>query len=974
MESCERPCGDDHAGRFCHAAVFRLPSHITVEQVRANLAGLGRLRTRIWVQAVPARAGEEPAGTYRDREMRRPLASEPQSTVRLVLLTYTDGVKDLVVVAHRAFLDRRSLDLVAEALLSGKQLVEPETAAPRLRGIPRTGIDEWVEQLRSARSDPGTGPGAFRTVSSPVHLHRVALPGMAASSGLQADLLAALGLVVARLTANPRVVLGTVNAVVPSDTRTVGCAEGLAVMPLEVDEHETVGAYRTRVEAQWSASRYLWHTAELDRMLGPEGLSVPMGLVVAVSGGPVRYLPSQDLLYPLTVQVESGACGALSALCWHRPHELPDWWVAQFAGQFATVCRELIARRQDQPLTTLEFIDEPERRRIIDLGRTPSVAGSLPGLVHSAVEAQAARRPDAPAVTHEGETITYRELDQWANRLAQGLRRHGVGTGDRVGVCLDHSIELVAVLLAVLKTGAAYVPLDPGYPAARLAFVAEDAQLALVVVDDGTRARLGQTMVTVAELSTRASDGPSDPPASEVRPDDPAYVIYTSGSTGRPKGVVIPHRNVLSLLAGTRSDFGFGDQDTWTWFHSVAFDFSVWEIWGCLLTGGRLVVVPHWVCRSPEDFRDLLMAERVTVLNQTPSAFAQLLDLEGRRPTNLDVRLVIFGGELLDTRMLLPWFDVHPESGCRLVNMFGITETTVHVTAQTVTRAEALIRSKSVGRAIPGWSVRVVDRMGRLLPPGACGEIAVGGDGLALHYLNRAELTRQRFVADPVSGERLYLSGDRGRLLPDGRLEHLGRLDNQVKVRGYRIELDEIRTVLVEDPAVAAAAVVLHEDEGGDAASSRLDAYVVLSSQGPISPVSDIRKRVGKVLPDYMMPGTVTAVPSLPLTANGKLDVAQLPAPSHEHRSVPIPADDVETAVLAAWRSVLGREVGSEDNFFDLGGNSLLAVRTVAALRDIGFTHLPIRELYRHPTAHKLAAYLQSSAPGHRATAQEAVS
>ncbi|GLZ28524.1 hypothetical protein Lesp02_07140 [Lentzea sp. NBRC 105346] len=598
----------------------------------------------------------------------------------------------------------------------------------------------------------------------------------------------------------------------------------------------------------------------------------------------VRYLPSLDP----HVHITHDHTGALIARCWHRPAQQNH-------------VRELLHRLTADPA------------QIIARGRGDRNDHPR-GTIHERVAEQAQRTPDAIAIVDGDNEITYRELVDRAARRAAAL---DAGPGDLVGVCLDRSANLIITLLAVLMTGAAYVPLDPAHPEARRDLIAQDAGLTQVI--------------------NSVEQDEAEPEALKGNPDDPAYVIYTSGSTGTPKGVVIPHRNVTALLDGTTKDFGFGPHDTWTWFHSAAFDFSVWEIWGCLLTGGRVVVVPHWTSRTPEDFRDLLRHHRVTVLNQTPSAFSQLLDLESRQPSELDVRLVIFGGEPLDTRPLTRWLDTHPET--RLVNMFGITETTVHVTAQTITRKEALDGTKSVGRPIPGWNVRVVDEQRNVVPFGHTGEIAVGGAGLALHYLNRAELTSQRFVE--IDGERLYLSGDKGRLNADGTLEHLGRLDNQVQLRGHRIELDEIREVLLTDPAVVAAAVILNQP--GDAATARLDAYVVLDG----TTANDLKRRAARMLPEYMVP-SVTELPALPLTGNGKLDVSQLPQFEEPARQEP-EGDDQLAKVLSVWRAQLRTEVTATDNFFDLGGNSLLAARIVRALRDQGIA-LTVRDVYRNPT------------------------
>ncbi|MCX4472169.1 non-ribosomal peptide synthetase [Micromonospora sp. NBC_01655] len=317
--------------------------------------------------------------------------------------------------------------------------------------------------------------------------------------------------------------------------------------------------------------------------------------------------------------------------------------------------------------------------------------------------------------------------------------------------------------------------------------------------------------------------------------------------------------------------------------------------------------------------------------------------------------MVVVGEPMLAPGLLTGWrTDRHPETDCRVVNMFGITETTVHVTAQTLDRGLALAGSRSVGRALPGWRVYVLDPAGRLLPPGAAGEIHVGGAGVADGYLHRPELTAERFRPDPFSGGRMYRSGDRGRLLPDGRLEHLGRLDNQVKVRGYRIELDEIRQVLLDDPAALAVAVVV--ETGAEAADTRLHAYVVLADAA--GSVAELRRRAARLLPDYMVPATITALPALPLTANGKLDAARLPAPATPAADpAPTPADDagLDERIRVIWQRVLGTEVGPEDNFFDLGGNSLLALRLLNELRDQGLADLTPRHLYLHQTVRGLA-------------------
>ncbi|MFJ3323450.1 amino acid adenylation domain-containing protein [Streptomyces griseus] len=619
------------------------------------------------------------------------------------------------------------------------------------------------------------------------------------------------------------------------------------------------------------------------------------------------------------------------------------------AHQVEHVRRQLLDSPPNTPLQRLDPLTRAESAEQLALGATPKAPAPL--RIDEVFAARVAARPDAPALTAGAATLSYAELDARAEALADGLYAHGVRPGDLVGLCLPRSADLVAAMLAVLKADAVHVPLDPEHPADRRERTARDAGVRLTVEDPA--------------LLT----GHPPRPAVERRKaaDAPAYVIHTSGSTGRPKGVVVPHANVTALVDAVHDDFGLSPDDTWTCFHSAAFDFSVWEIWGALLTGGRLVVVDHWTTRSPREFHALLVRERVSVLSQTPSAFTQLAAADRGAPDTVDLRLVVLGGEPLDARPLLDWFDRHPEDRCRLVNMYGITETTVHVTAATVTRREALAGSRSVGRALPGWSVRVVDAYGRPVPPGVPGEIQVGGAGVALGYLNRPALTAERFVPDPLdpAGRRLYRSGDLGRLLPDGTLEHLGRIDDQVKVRGFRIEPGEIRHVLLEDPAVSAAAVTVTGGEDGDAAAVRIDAYVVPAPGAGEDP-GPVRERAARLLPAHMVPATVTFLPALPLTANGKLDPARLPVPGTRRDPVPAPAPapapasaprtasreaGPAAALAAIWRDVLGVDaVGPDDDFWDLGGNSLYAIRIGTLARERGLPEVPLRQLYLTPT------------------------
>lgn len=662
-----------------------------------------------------------------------------------------------------------------------------------------------------------------------------------------------------------------------------------------------------------------------------------VGVVRSPSFGEGSYLPCQAPVFPLTIHLEQGR-----ATCWFDEGLVDPAIASRFCAQIT----HLAGQPEDQALRRVELMSAAERADVLRLGG----AGPVPpaeGRIDHAVERVAARQPDAVALVAGDRRLTYRQLDDLADEVAAGLRSLGITRGSRIGICLERDAELVITMLGVLKAGCAYVPMDVRYPAERLRFTAENAGMPLVIT---TLAEFpgppGMRVSTPGRL--REPRGVTDRQAP-AEGGDAAYVIYTSGSTGRPKGVVVPHRNVLALLRATTEEFGLCPADSWTLFHSSAFDFSVWEIWGCLLTGGRLVVLPYWVTRDTEEFHAVLAEQRITVLNQTPSAFAELVRADRRARLDLALRLVVLGGEPLDVRMIKPWFARHPPAACRVVNMFGITETTVHVTAQTVTPAEVVAGSRSVGRALPGWSVSIRDELGRLLPPGPAGEIHVGGAGVASHYLGQPELTAQRFVRDDVTGERIYRSGDRGRLRPDGRIDHLGRLDDQVKVRGFRIEPDEIRLVLLGAPGVGAAAVVVNRD---DPANSRIDAYV--APAGNVDPALVFAHARG-VLPDYMVPSTITPVERIPLTINGKPDVARLPDPrAGSAASAAGPTgepDGVTDVVLRIWSELLNTRVTLEDNFFTLGGNSLLVVRALDRMRERNLPKISAKQFYGNSTA-----------------------
>ncbi|HVS00501.1 MAG TPA: amino acid adenylation domain-containing protein, partial [Thermoanaerobaculia bacterium] len=593
------------------------------------------------------------------------------------------------------------------------------------------------------------------------------------------------------------------------------------------------------------------------------------------------------------------------------------------------VLLEAAAADPELPVAALPILTEAEARQIAEQSAARTVFPTA--CLHHLFEARAAERPHAIAV---GE-MTYAELDAQANRLARRLHALGVGPEARVALRHERTPGLIAGMLGILKAGGAYVPVDPAWPAERQRLLLEDAG-ASILVDE--------------ELLTASQGESAEPLDLPVAPDNLAYVIYTSGSTGRPKGTLVTHAHVSRLLAATQPWFGFGPDDVWTLFHSAAFDFSVWEVWGALAWGGRLVVVPTDTVRSPEDLWSLLDAEGVTVLNQTPSAFRAL----SRLPVPPSLRWVIFGGEALDVGTAAGWL-----GGPRLVNMYGITETTVHVTYRPLSGEdlEAPWRSP-IGTPIPDLSVHLLDRRGEPVPAGVPGELCVGGAGVARGYLDRPDLTAERFVPDS-SGGRLYRSGDLARRHPSGELEYLGRIDQQVKLRGFRIEPAEIEAALMAIPGVREAAVILRDDLPG---GPGLVAYVVGSpSTGDLLVV--LRSR----LPEPMVPGRFVSLPALPLTPNGKLDRRALPAPEGGRpglaRSYVPPHTPLERVLAGAWEEALGVDrVGIDDSFFDLGGHSLLATQVISWVRETFEVEVPLRELFERPTVAGLAAALTSDA------------
>jgi len=633
---------------------------------------------------------------------------------------------------------------------------------------------------------------------------------------------------------------------------------------------------------------------------------------------------------------------------------------------------DAITRQPQARVADLDFLTVAERARIA----APLEEAAIPKTaLHQLFEARAAEAPHAAALIHELDELSYVQLNAAANRLAHHLAELGAGPQQPVAICLERGPELIVAILAVLKAGAGYLPLDRNYPSSRLAFILADAfgaaEQPLVITKGGFAEPLD------LPESTRRIDLIDDRLAIAARPDsnpertvgtaDLAYIIYTSGSTGKPKGVPVSHGNVTRLLSVTESLFGFGPEDVWTLFHSYAFDFSVWEIWGALAYGGSLIIVPDQVTRSPEEFGELLLTEGVTVLNQTPSAFYALDRALVATDKSLDqLRLVIFGGEALDFTALRPWFQRVGE-GTRLCNMYGITETTVHVTARFVTEADCAGLSPAyIGEPLADLSISLLGREGRPVPTAVVGEILVGGAGVTGGYLGRPALTAERFVPDPFSGlagARLYRSGDLARRRNNGELEYLGRMDHQVQLRGFRVELGAIESALADSERVAQACVTVREKSAGD---TRLIAYVVPRADNEDEDAlrAELKQHLRTVLPEYMLPNTTVFIDALPVTASGKVDRRALPEPGElrvlaAKSAAPRNAD--ETRLLQIWKEILGEEsLGINDDFFEVGGHSLKATELVARVEQDLAVKVPLQKLFQGPTVSQLAETVAS--------------
>ena len=611
----------------------------------------------------------------------------------------------------------------------------------------------------------------------------------------------------------------------------------------------------------------------------------------------------------------------------------------------------------------LNLVSEEERTQLLQSLNHTVASHSPAACLHRLFEAQVKRTPDATAMTYGDDSLTYAELNTWANRWAHRLVELGVQPDSLVALCAGRGLPMLAGLLGILKAGGAYVPLDPAYSGERLQYILADSAPVLLLADELGRQALGGCEVPVLALEQPLTGKSDDLQDVEVRPSHLAYVIYTSGSTGKPKGVMVEHRQVARLFSATNAWFNFSAADKWCLFHSFAFDFSVWEIWGAWLYGGQLFIVPQEIARSAPDFYHFVCRSGITVLNQTPSAFKAFIQAQAHSEARHQLREIVFGGEMLKPSDLAPWFARPENRQTRLVNMYGITETTVHVTYRPLSAQDTAIVASPIGCRIPDLRLYLLGGDGKPVPMGAIGELYVGGEGVARGYLNRPELTAERFLEDPFNrapGARMYRTGDLARYLPGGDIEYLGRNDQQVKIRGFRIECGEVEAQLSADPRVRSVAVDAIDDGDGN---KRLVAWVVPAPETERATLAtELRRHLQARLPDYMVPAAYVWLEALPLTGNGKLDKRALPVPQVDacaREAYAPPQGEAENLLAAIWHELLGVErIGRYDHFFELGGHSLMAVRLANRVQQAGW-QLPLQALFASPVLHVLAQALQ---------------
>jgi aspartate racemase len=948
------------------------------------------------LEIVPAADREAAVEEHVKKEVQRPFSLARGPLFRPVLLRLAPDDHELIVSIHHIVADGWSLGLIAREIEVLYQAYTTAAGSP-LPEVPLQYADFAVWQRQRLAGDVLEAHRAYwrkqlaalppplelpadqprpRQASSAAASHEFTIPRGLADSLRQLGrhegvtpfmtMLAGFKAVLARYTGETDIVLGT-----PVANRNhlelesiVGFFANTLVLRTDLSGDPTFRALLGRVR-EMSLGAYahqdmpfekLVEDLNPDRKLGQNPLfQISFVFQSGATGGVGFDFVTVGSPFDLTLFVRESD-GALSATIEYRRDLFRPETIARLAGHYQTLL-EGAAAHPDHRVSTLPLVDAAELHRILVEWNATATDYPRERSIHGLFEDQVAASPEAIAVAFEGTTLTYRELDRRANRLAHHLRGLGVRSERPVGLWMERSTEMIVAILGILKAGGAYAPFDLMAPPERVAFMLSDARIDVLLTQERMLARLpahGVRPICLDADQPAIAAEPDTPLRDEATGDSLAYIMYTSGSTGEPKGVAVTHRGVVRLVRATGYAH-FGPEEVILQLAPLSFDASTFEIWGALLNGGRVAVPPPGVV-SVDELGTLLERYRVTTLWLTAGLFHQVVDqqIEVLRP----LRQLLAGGDVLSVphvrrvRAALP--------GCRLVNGYGPTEGTTFTCCHPIAGPAGLERSVPIGRPIANTRVYVLDRHRQPVPIGVPGELWIAGDGLARGYVDRPELTAERFVTHRLSGpleERLYRSGDVVRWLADGTLEFLGRQDNQVKLRGFRVELGEVESILAQHPRVRDAAVVVRPGPGGD---KRLVAYVV--ADGPLAP-RELRELLRSKLPEYMVPSAFALLDRLPLTANGKVDRARLPEPeeSREASATPaLPRNDEERQLVGIWEEVLGvGGIGTRDNFFDLGGHSLLALRMFVRLEQSLRIRLPIATLFQAPTIEELAAVIR---------------
>ncbi|WP_300021541.1 non-ribosomal peptide synthetase/type I polyketide synthase [uncultured Maribacter sp.] len=624
--------------------------------------------------------------------------------------------------------------------------------------------------------------------------------------------------------------------------------------------------------------------------------------------------------------------------------------IEQFMVHFKNVVPRLI-ERPSTPIGSIDVLLDKERDTIMNEFNSPYVEYPREKTIVDLLNEQVKITPNRTAVVYEDRGLTYNELHQLSNRFADYLiKKKGAIKGNLACLILDRSEWLIISMVGIMKAGAAYVPVDPNYPASRKEYIKEDSNCDFTV----DAAAIAEFNATIDNYST------ADITTVDLSPTDLIYIIYTSGTTGKPKGVMLEHTNIVSLFVHDNPIFDFNEADVWTMFHSYCFDFSVWEIYGALLFGGKLVIPSSSVIKDPFEFMSLVIKEKVTVLSQTPSSFLNIMGSLPEGDVDLKLRYVIFGGESLFPKYLKKWHQRFPS--IQFVNGYGITETTVFVTFKMIDDEDIRTNVSNIGNCIPTLSAFVVNGQDQLQPIGVIGELCVSGYGLARGYLNRPELSEQKFAVNPfLAGEKMYRSGDLVRLLPDGNFEFVGRIDHQVKIRGHRVELGEIESTLNEISGVNRAVVLANTNKDGE---TRLVAYLQANGEKPS--VGTLKLALEEKLPVFMVPAFFMWVDEFPTNANDKIDKSKLPEPSYERSSSDVifrkPRTKLEQSIAGIWEKELSiSDIGLDDNFFEMGGTSLMAQKVANAMMKTTGIRIPVTKLYQYTTIASLSLFLDGN-------------